>query len=70
MADLVDLQHFSAMPDARDRSGEQSGLDRLVDGGSVVGEAHCGESTDPAAPDVAVGITGRAGARLRSIDIL
>ena len=46
VADLVELQHFSAMPDTRDRSGEQTGLDRLVDGGSVIGEAHRGESTD------------------------
>ena len=45
VAEFVDLQHPSALPDEGDRSGQQSRVDRVVDGCLVAVEVHPPEAT-------------------------
>jgi hypothetical protein len=40
VANLIDLQHFSVLPDYRHRAGEQAGIAGITDGRLIALETH------------------------------
>jgi hypothetical protein len=69
VAELVDLQNLAGSPDQRDGTGQQTGVDRLADGGLVAVEFHRRQRTQPCSQSPAVSLEAGwiAGAKLPAV---